>query len=107
MIKNLPASAGDSSSIPGLGRSPGEENGNSSILEWEIPWTKEPKRATVLRVAKESDQTDSVTKQQIIVNHSSINRGTMLKSRDSLNSDLASYYFLCNQPQTLLKVSGL
>ena len=29
MVKNLPANAGDPSSIPGLGRSPGEGNGNS------------------------------------------------------------------------------
>ena len=28
MVKNPPASAGDMGSIPGLGRSPGEENGN-------------------------------------------------------------------------------
>ena len=28
MVKNLPASAGDASSIPGCGRSPGEGNGN-------------------------------------------------------------------------------
>ena len=28
VVKNLPATAGDSGSIPGLGRSPGEENGN-------------------------------------------------------------------------------
>ena len=28
VVKNLPASAGDMSSILGLGRSPGEENGN-------------------------------------------------------------------------------
>ena len=28
MIKNLPANAGDTGSIPGLGRSPGEGNGN-------------------------------------------------------------------------------
>ena len=27
-VKNLPANAGDAGSIPGLGRSPGEENGN-------------------------------------------------------------------------------
>ena len=105
MIKNLPASAGDSSSIPGLGRSPGEENGNSSILEWEIPRTKEP--SGLLRVAKESDLTDSATKQQIIVSYSSINWGTMLRNRDSLNNDLTSYYFLCNQPQTLPRVSRL
>ena len=28
MVKNLPANLGDPGSIPGLGRSPGEENGN-------------------------------------------------------------------------------
>ena len=28
MVKNLPANAGDVGSIPGLGRSPGEGNGN-------------------------------------------------------------------------------
>ena len=28
MVKNLPANAGDGSSIPGLEISPGEENGN-------------------------------------------------------------------------------
>ena len=28
MVKNLPANIGDKGSIPGLGRSPGEENGN-------------------------------------------------------------------------------
>ena len=27
-VKNLPANAGDAGSIPGLGRSPGQENGN-------------------------------------------------------------------------------
>ena len=35
-------SAGDTGSITGSGRSPGEGNGNhSSILAWEIPWTEE------------------------------------------------------------------
>ena len=29
MVKNPPANAGDVGSIPGLGRSPGEENGNA------------------------------------------------------------------------------
>ena len=28
LVKNLPANAGDMGSIPGLGRSPGEGNGN-------------------------------------------------------------------------------
>ena len=33
---------GDLDSTPGLGRFPGERNGNhSSILDWKISWTKE------------------------------------------------------------------
>ena len=36
---------GDPGSIPGLGRSPEEGNGNhSSILAWKIPWTEVPVR---------------------------------------------------------------
>ena len=43
MVKNPPANAGDTSSIPMSGRSPGEVNAShSSILAWEIPWTEEP-----------------------------------------------------------------
>ena len=43
VVKNLPVNAGDMSSIRGLGRYPGEGNGNhSSIIAWEIPWTEEP-----------------------------------------------------------------
>ena len=57
MVKNLPASAGDSGSIPGLGRSPGERNGNhSSIPAWRIPWTEEHGRLQFMG-SKESDTT--------------------------------------------------
>ena len=46
MVKNLLASAGDvrdMGSIPGSGRSPGEEMAtHSSILAWKIPWPEEP-----------------------------------------------------------------
>ena len=46
VVKDPPAKAGDSrdvGSIPGLGRSPGEGNGNPlQILDWEIPWTEVP-----------------------------------------------------------------
>ena len=46
MVKNPSANAedtGNEGSIPGLGRSPGEGNGNlPSVLAWEIPWTEEP-----------------------------------------------------------------
>ena len=41
-INNLPANAGDTGSIPGLGRSPGEGNVNSISFAWEIPGTEEP-----------------------------------------------------------------
>ena len=42
VVKNLPANAGDTGLIPGLGRSPGEETAtHSSILALEIPWTDE------------------------------------------------------------------
>ena len=41
--KESTCKAGDLSSIPGLGRSPGEENGYPfSILAWRIPRTEEP-----------------------------------------------------------------
>ena len=43
MVKNPPASAGDTGSTPRLGRSPGEGT-HSSILAWEISWTEEPGR---------------------------------------------------------------
>ena len=45
VVNNPSANAGDSCSISGLGRSPGEEMANySRILAWEIPWTEEPGR---------------------------------------------------------------
>ena len=44
MVKNLPANAGDpgdTSSIPGSGRSPGGGNGNPlQYLAWRTPWTE-------------------------------------------------------------------
>ena len=41
--KNPPANARDLGSIPVLGRSPGEGNGNPlQYSSWEIPWTEEP-----------------------------------------------------------------
>ena len=45
VVKNPPASAGDSDSIPGS-ENPQEEEitTHSSTLAWEIPWTEEPGR---------------------------------------------------------------
>ena len=43
MVKNLPANAGDTVSIPGLEDLPGEEAAtHSTILAREIPWTAGP-----------------------------------------------------------------
>ena len=56
--KESACNAGDTSSIPGLGRSPGEGNGNPlSILAWEIPWTENPGRLQAMWVTEESDLT--------------------------------------------------
>ena len=56
MVKNPPANAGDTGSVPGLGRSPGEGNGNSlqySCLE--NPMDGGAWWATAYGFAKESD----------------------------------------------------
>ena len=43
VVKNLLANAGNSGSVPGLGRFPGGGMAtHSSILAWRIPWTEEP-----------------------------------------------------------------
>ena len=58
VVKNLPASAGDTGSIPGLGRSPGEGNGyplQYSCLE--NPMDRGAWGATIRVVTKESDMT--------------------------------------------------
>ena len=40
VVKNLPANAGDTGSVPGSRRSPGEGNANPlQYLDWEISWT--------------------------------------------------------------------
>ena len=45
VVKNLPANAGGTNSIPGSGRSPEEEmTTHSSILSWNIAWKDEPGR---------------------------------------------------------------
>ena len=45
MVKNLTAHARDTGLMPGLGKSPGEGNGNHfSVLAWKIPWEKESGR---------------------------------------------------------------
>ena len=56
VVKNLPANPGDSSLIPGLGRSPEKETAaHSSTLAWRIPWTEEPGR--LLSMGSQKNQT--------------------------------------------------
>ena len=61
MVKNLPANAGDTGSIPALGRSPGEENGNS--LQYPCLKNSMDKRSLVGYSSwggKESDTAESL-----------------------------------------------
>ena len=63
MVKNLRANVGDSGLIPGLERSPGEENGNPLQYScWEIPWTEES--GGVQSMGLQRARYDLVTKQQ-------------------------------------------
>ena len=58
MLKNLPATAGDAGSAPGMGRSPGEGNDNS--LQYSCLANSMDRgawRAIVHRVSKESNMT--------------------------------------------------
>ena len=53
VINNLPANAGDVGAIPGLGRSPGEGNGNLLQYSWrDNPMDREAWRTAVHKVAK-------------------------------------------------------
>ena len=55
--------AGDVGVVPGLERSPGEENGNcSSIFAWKTPWTEEP--GGVQSMGSQRVRHDLATKQQ-------------------------------------------
>ena len=59
MVKNLPANAGDAGSIPGLGRSPREENGNQHQYSClGNPMDSGAWQATVHGVTKESYTTE-------------------------------------------------
>ena len=58
MVQNLPPNAGEGGSIPELGRSPREGNGNPLQYSYlENPMDRGGWRATVLEVKKESGMT--------------------------------------------------
>ena len=58
MVENVPASAGDVSSIPYQDDPLEKEMAtHSSILVWEIPWTEKPGGLQSMEVATESDMT--------------------------------------------------
>ena len=68
MVKNSPANVGDASSIPGSGRYPGERNGN--LLQYSSlgnPMDRGARQAIVHGITKESDMTERLNKQLIIL----------------------------------------
>ena len=63
MVKNLPANAGDLSSIPGSGKFAGEGNGNLLRYScWRIPWTEAP--GGLQSMASQRVEHDLATKQE-------------------------------------------
>ena len=77
MVKNLPARAGDVGSIPGLGRSPGEGNGNPfQYFSLQNPVDKGAWWATVHGVAM--DTTEPLNNKNN--NKTSFSRGRRLKN---------------------------
>ena len=66
-VKNLPANAGDVGSIPGLGKSPGEGNGNPSQYSClENPMDRGGWWAAVHGVAKELDMTEQLNNNRML-----------------------------------------
>ena len=64
MVKDSPASAGDSSSIPDVGRSLEKEMAIlSSILAWKTTWTEESGGLWSTGFQKESYMTQQLNKQ--------------------------------------------
>ena len=77
MVKNLPANAGDASSIPGQ-EDPLEKEMtmHSSIFAWKIPWTKEPGRLQSMGSQKSwthlSDETTKISYLQTCIHEKKI-----------------------------------
>ena len=61
VVKSLPCNEGELDPVPGLGRSPGEGNGNPlQYLAWKTPWTEEPGGLQLLG-SKESNTTECLS----------------------------------------------
>ena len=87
VLKNLPANAGDTGSVPGSGRSPGE--GNSKLLQYSCVGHSMDRGAwqtTVHGVAKESDTIQQLNNSNKLLHHLSL-AGLLL-------------YDLCHRPLT-------
>ena len=68
MVKNTPANSGDVGSVPGLGRPPGEGNGNP--LQYSClgnPLNRRAWWAAVPVVTKESDMTELQKQQNFVI----------------------------------------
>ena len=66
MVKNLPANAGDTGSIPGSGKARGEGNGNPVHCSYlRNPMDREAWQATVDRVTEESDMTQPLNSKHV------------------------------------------
>ena len=83
VVKNLPASAGDVSSIPGWEDPLEEEMAPlSSILVWKIPWTKEPSGLPSVRSQRVSVYTvHGVTESRTLLSDSAWGWTSQLKRR--------------------------
>ena len=70
MVKTFLVNAGDAGLIPGLGRSPGEGNGNTlQYFAWKIPWTEESGGLyCALRERERQRDTDTQTHKDIQTN---------------------------------------
>ena len=82
-VKNLPASAGDAGSIPGLGRSPGKENGNT--LQYFClgnPTDRGACRATVHRSQRVEHNLVTEEQKQIYIHRTVFDLGTYSMDKD-------------------------
>ena len=83
MVKNPPANAEDMGSIPGLGRSPGEGNGNP--LQYSClgnPMDRRAWRATVHGVTKGSGKTEGLNNNREVCRK--LSTSTALKATKSM-----------------------